>query len=385
MNKAQKHELLILITLIALSVLGGMMYFGTFLTDSSAHFLLYYTIEEQEFVYIYDDVDITPLGVFTRPIAVLPVFLLTPFLDITSAWATMNLIYYILTTIVLYFTLKRLFNQRVAFIASVLCAVSLPPIAWATRIGTDVHGYFFTILGIYLIELLLDKDKFHSYLIIASYIGITSLIRENVFVLYPYLAIAIIYRHRWDIKKYIYNLWKYSIILLSFIPSHLWNYYVGGASLAKSRMKWFVEESISIPGVISAIPRTIVTFHLCWFYFFIGILAEKTQKQKEFYVKMLISGGLFVVLSYFVSHYSPRAVFIIFPAILAASAVGIVVLSKKCSRYFFKCSTWIVIFIVLYAILSYIGVFLYPESTDVGLTGGLFKAVWKEILLKFGM
>jgi hypothetical protein len=382
-KQERKQEIFILLTLVLFSVLGGMMYFGNTLLDSHAHMQLYYTIEQQELIEFFD-ADISILGVLTRPIAVLPVFLFTPFLDIFSAWATMNLILYILSSILLYYTLKRFFDTRVAFIAGILFAVSLPTIVWGTRILSEIHGYFFALLGIYLIELLLKKDKASSYLIISLYLCFATLIRENVFVLYPYLALTILYKNKFNIMGYIKNIWKYFILALSLLSSQIWTFFLTGKSIVGNRMNHYMPNRFTLSGLMTIVPRTIITFHIGWFYFLIGLFAKKTKAQKEFYVKVLLSAGLFVAISYTNSLYSPRSVFMLFPAVLAASAVGIIVLSNKCSKYCLKPSTWTIILVLFYALLSFVGAFLYPESTDVGL-GGISAAVWNELIWKLGI
>ena len=112
--------------------------------------------------------------------------------------------------------LRKIFNERISFIASVLVVTVPSFVTYAVLVYTDVlFTFYFTLF--FLTFILFEEKKDKKYLLLSGiFAGLTVLTKRPGFTIFPFFALVILYDliKRRDIVKTIEKYWLWVIIVL---------------------------------------------------------------------------------------------------------------------------------------------------------------------------
>ncbi len=135
-----------------------------------------------------------------------------------------SLLFYPLSTLVLYLLAKRLFDAKTALAAAVLF-LTLPAVSLSsTLISTDVALFFFWTLALYAFVRALDSDAWGDWLLLAVVLGLGMLSKYTMGIFFVSALLYAIVGKRLDLLT---NLKAWVAVLLSFLlfaPNLWWNW-----------------------------------------------------------------------------------------------------------------------------------------------------------------
>ena len=376
----------LLLSLVLLAVLGSSMYYNTVLVDSQSYVLSTYYMQGKTLL-PEDEGRVLSSYTFTRPFLIVLASVLEPVVGIRQAFSVLNFLFYIGSTFLVFYYCKRKYsNETIAYIAAVLYATSLPIIVYGTRILSDVSGYFFLILGLYCIDVFIEKNTWISHLIIIIYVSISLLVREYCIILIPYYFLSLFITKQWSfdsLTKSIKKNIKYCVLLV-FVPLPLiiFSKIFHTLLFFSNKAATFSYDKLSFLGFVKFILVIFFSFHILWF---LSVYALKYDKdRKTYYWILLISIVPLIIGGYLFALLSPRMVFILFPFVVFAAAYTIYTLGKK---YETHTHAFIFTFLLIYALLSFCGAWLYPAHTMIAEDAGgnvILHALINEIQQKIG-
>jgi hypothetical protein len=391
-----KTENYIILSLILLSLLGAAMNYNMVLVDTQAYVPSVYFLQDKP---LWDeDMDRVLLSyAFKRPVEIAIASFVEPFVGVRQAYAMINVLLYMITSIITYYYMKRLFaNQKngetIAYIAALLFTMSLPLIIYASRVLVDVAGYLALIIGLWIIDMRLEKEHitWKDHLTISIMIGFFMLVRDAVVILYPYYALKYLLRNGINIeyiKKKGVDLWP---LIFTLLPQWMFITYFNVGSILAGKGVMITAGKYSLLGWIKFIIVHAAAFHIAWIFAMITFVLDKDKKRRFFYTVYLISSFTYLIGIQLVALTSPRFSMVLFPAVLAAAAYGIVKSATKTAIFFEKkISPTTIIFSIclIYILISFLGAWLYPEHGLITEDAGgdvVINAVINEIKIKMG-
>ncbi len=368
----------IFLSLIAVCLVSGWMYYDTVLVDTQAYVPSVYYMQDKQ-LQEYDVVRVTESYAFKRPVEILFASILEPLTGVRQAYSLMNMLILIITTFLVYFYVKKLLKEEsTAYISAVLFAVSLPIILYATRVLVDVAGYLTLIIGLLAVEWVFDKKEIQWYhhAFIALLFGISLLVRDTIVILFPYYVLR--YTYREGFRK-IFSLWP---LICAIIPQLLFMWWFQVGFLLSGKSSAITAGKYSISGWLKFFIVHVAAFHILYIFAYFGLRNE----NKEMWIKYgmyAVSAVTYLVGIQLVALTSPRFSMVLFPVLIPLAAVGITYIAKKTSHP----NTIFLLCIVGYAIISFLGAWLYPaHSLIVEDAGGnaVIHAVIQEVQMKVG-
>lgn len=382
-------------SLVLLSVLCGMLYYNTVLVDTQAYVPSVYYMQGKELW--EEDVERVEVSyAFKRPLEIAAAALLEPLFGVRQAYSVLNMLLYIGTTVLTYLFFKRLFQQHesrmlLAYLGAVLYATSLPLILYATRVLVDVASYFTLLLGLLFIESIFEKEKitWKEHLSVALLLGLFLLVRDTVVILYPYYLLRFLWKEGFQFSALLQktvSLWPFVFTLLPQFLFMLWfdvGFLLTGKGAAITAGKY------SLLGLLKFGLVHLAAFHVAYLFAFFGIQKETDTQRKHFYWMYGISALFYLLGIQLIALTSPRFSMVLFPVVLAAASRGIFAFAQKMSAWQKTVSfaTLLFLCLFLYAVLSFLGAWLYPGHILIPEDAGadaVLRAFAHEIQLKLG-
>jgi len=392
-----KTEHYLILSLIFLSILSGAMYYNTVLVDTQAYVPSVYYLQDK---FLQDD-DITRVETsyaFKRPVEIAFASIIEPIIGVRQSYSLTNLILLCITSVLTYFYLRKLFKnheqkQLIAYVGAILCATALPLIIYATRVLVDVAGYVTLLLGLIIIDYFLEKKYplWTDHLKISLLIGFFLLVRDAAVILYPYYILKFLLRRGFNLNYMSKKIWSLWPLIFTLVPQliFMWWFDVGFLLAGKSTM--ITSGKYSLLGWLKFFIVHFAAFHIAWLFAILGLINDKDKTRRFFYSIFSLSAVIYLVGIQFVALTSPRFSMVLFPVVFALAAYGIIIIADKLSDKIriikINQTTIILVLLVIYASISFIGAWLYPAHGLISEDAGgdiVLKAVFNEIQLKIG-
>lgn len=391
-------QLYVLFSLVLLSILSGLLYYNTVLVDTQAYVPSTYYMQGRE---LGDDDTERALQsyAFKRPVEIFGAALLEQLVGVRHAYSLLNMIIFAATTILFYYYLKMFFKQHeqkedLAYVGAALYALSLPLMLYATRVLVDVAGYMTIIFGLFLIEKIFEKKEiqWYHFCFLGFVLGLFLLVRDSVVILIPYFGLR--YLHHYKIHEGVrkieislrkfFGLLFFAVCLL--IPELLFMWYYNVGSVLSGKAAAITAGKYSLMGWLKFIIVHGAAFHIAYILAYIGWKQEQNKERKIFYLLYGLCAITYLIGIQLVALTSPRFSMVLFPVLLPLAALGIISVAEKWKSMWAVHKT-IISCILVYAIISFVGAWLYPSRTlileDAG-GNAVINAVLEEIKMKIG-
>ncbi len=131
----------------------------------------------------------------------------------------------------------------------------------------------------------------------------------------------------------------------------------------------------------------IAAFHIAYLFAYFGIRQETDSKRKLFYWLYGFCAAGYLISIQLIALTSPRFSMVLFPVIIPLASIGILMISSKVHEKYNAISpvTIMLCCLLFYAILSFIGAWLYPGRMLIAEDAGgntLIAAVFNELKYK---
>ncbi|MBI5002985.1 glycosyltransferase family 39 protein [Candidatus Woesearchaeota archaeon] len=388
-----------LLSLIFISILSGLLYYNTVLVDTQAYVPSTYYLQGE--ILGDDDTErVLQSYAFKRPVEIMAAAMLEPFVGVRQAYSILNMIIFAATTILFYYWLKKFFKNHeqkeiLAYIGAALYAVSLPLMLYATRVLVDAAGYLTLVLGLWVIEYVFEKKEIRwaHLCFVGLVLGLFFLVRDAVIILVPYYCIR--YLIHINIIKEIKNTKSIltaffmflTLIIIIFVPEFIFMWYYNVGSVLSGKAAAITAGKYSLLGWLKFIIVHGAAFHIAYILAYVGWKQEQEKERRLFYALYGLCALLYLVGIQLVALTSPRFSMVLFPVLLPLAALGILFLAEKWKNTLAVHKT-IICFILLYAIISFLGAWLYPSRTMILEDAGgnaVINAVLEEIKMKLGV
>ncbi|MEK6964516.1 MAG: glycosyltransferase family 39 protein [Nanoarchaeota archaeon] len=328
-------------------------------------------------VQTFNQYAISSPGFGARPLWPFMAWPLSYFISNYMALSFINVLLGLATVFILYALAAHLYGEKTGFLAGLLYAASLVPIAYSSRPLTEAGSYFFLILLIYYVEVRVKQYRFKELGWLSLLLALALLHKESALFLLLYLALDIGYR--WNlsiaIKKGLAVVVSFGIAL---IPVFVWKCFTG-TSWFRTRGDRINRETLTWAGIPALLFRSFITFHMGWLFAVYGIIKDKDKHRRVFYTKCFMALTPIILYAWLLAPpFSPRFAHFLFPLVIPAFAFGVqrFVKDRKLS------SKWLWGIVLIYYLISYFGASLFPSS-DVNKDTNLLQVVWEEVMRKF--
>ena len=312
--------------------------------------------------------ELPPTPFRMRPLIPALALFLSPHIGINNAFGVVNTFFWVLASVVFFeYCLRTTGNSKLALYASLLFSSSVPVLVYGGAIGTDVAGYFFLILGLFLI--LRERHGRRLYVLEGVVIGVGILCREITSILIPIMFLVRVIRDRVPLRELVEELLIVSLI--SALPVVAWWIAIPNPGYTK-----YFAQNLAVAFTYAKLEKAAYqiafTFHVCYAYFLAGFLKEKDYRVLiEAYAVLGVVSSYFVAI-YFIGVLSSRFVFMVFPIFLPLSAKGILSLGENFSRKpllnRISRDRWELLLLVAYVLISNVGTAGYnvcfPSMSD---------------------
>ncbi|MFQ5712162.1 MAG: glycosyltransferase family 39 protein [Candidatus Geothermarchaeales archaeon] len=291
--------------LSSLTLLEVITHFGQIYEDSRHYIKITYLFEGK-------NVAVDPYG-FLRPLVPWLATFLDPMVGVGNAYGIVNSIFWLLATLIFYrFSLRVLNSRNQALYSAILFTSSRPLLIYGAAVLTDMCGYLFILIGIYLICFF--HERWRDVFLASILIGIGALGREVVLVCIVFALLYAIALRKMGFKKLVVFIFISSVFLL------IWTYHVGSPL---RHIFWYdkaVRGSFE-KGNFGPIPLAKSLAGAFWFSLFlafVGFTRESGESLKLQYVVFIsLIAPLFLIPSDF------RFTFILYPSILTLAGKGV--------------------------------------------------------------
>lgn len=395
------------LSLLFLSILCGFMYYNNVLVDTQAYVPSVYYLQGVEL--LSEDVErVTGSYAFKRPIEIAFAAVFEPFVGVRQAYSVLNIIIYCATTLLFWYFTKQLFVQHerkelIAYISAVIYATSLPLILYATRVLVDVAAYLTLLIGLLVIAFILEKEnvRWYHHLLLSMLFGVFLLVRDAVVILYPYYVLQYYLKEKkekykekkiftkagyggWSSVDNIVALWPF---LLTLLPQITFMVVFDVGFLLSGKEAAITAGKYSFYGWLKFLLVHIAAFHIAYLFAYFGIRQETDSKRKLFYWLYGFCAAGYLISIQLIALTSPRFSMVLFPVIIPLASIGILMISSKVHEKYNAISpvTIMLCCLLFYAILSFIGAWLYPGRMLIAEDAGgntLIAAVFNELKYK---
>ena len=284
--------------------------------------------------------------------------------------------------------------RSLAYISEALYAVSLPLILYAARVLVDAAGYLTIVLGLWVIEWIFEKKeiKWYHSCVVGLIFGMFLLVRDSIVILIPYFGLRYLYHLHTNKELNKENMWKACAVLFSFasillIPELLFTWYYNVGSVLSGKAAAITAGKYSLLGWLKFIIVHGAAFHIVYLLAFFGWKKEQDKERKIFYTFYGLCALMYLIGIQLVALTSPRFSMVLFPVLLPLAALVIISIAEKWKQTSAVHKT-IICCILLYAIISFLGAWLYPSRTMILEDAGgnaVINAVLEEIKMKLGV
>ncbi len=358
----ERKDVLCILFLIVITILSSVMYFGHTRTDSEGYIELvkYFRGENADFLYHWA----------SRPLVPFFAYLLTPLFDVKVAFGIINVIFLCLTTTLLYVFFKDFFDDyKIGFITALLYPLSFPVILIGPQVLTDAAGNFFLVFLIFFIEKRFKMFNIRTFILFSLIVSLALLVRETLIVVFIYLLLSLLVRKKhFLIKKLKFFIVGILSLIVSFLPLFLWKYFTKTKSYSLTEgVKINADKLLSFKYFLVFIIRSGITFHIAWMFALIGFCLDKERVRRTVYYKLLLTLSPLVIIGYLASaywhNYDLRHTFYLFLLILPLASYGLYSVSIFLKeRYGVNEYLLMILSIVIYGLISFIGAYFVPET-----------------------
>lgn len=195
-------------------------------------------------------------GYYSKPPVIAAIIALTTGLcgDAEVCVRLGSLLFYPLSTLVVFFLARRLFDDKVALLAALLF-FTLPAVSLSsTLISTDVALFFFWTLALYAFVKVLDSNAWRDWLLLGVALGLGMLSKYTMGIFFVSALLYIVVARRWDV---LFNARAWLTVLLAallFAPNLYWNWqhdfptFQHTADIAQGGQGWHWDELIEFVG-----------------------------------------------------------------------------------------------------------------------------------------
>lgn len=386
-------------SLILLSALASLLYFATPLVDSGAYLTTTYYFQGKS-LNAYDEQRLLESYAFQRPMTSLLAVLIEPIFGGRIGFALLNVIFIIASTLLVCVYFSHFFkNQLLGYLSALLYVTSLPLILYGPMLLSDVSGYLIIIIGLLLIDRHLQRNRWVDHILINLEIGFFLLFREYALVLYPYYLLQFFFMKMQekgitlalfidDVKTVQNKLPRLLTVFVSFFPTWLYAHLFSTGTFFTGKSSALSAGKLTLLGMLRVILLFLASFHVLILFSIFGFLKDKDTQRRFFYVTVFISTLPLVLAGHFLAFLSPRMIFIMFPLLVSSGAYGIHCFSLWLrEKYSISVSRSLTVCILCYALVSYLGAWLYPSHVELPEDSGattILREVWQSVLLKLG-
>jgi len=276
---------------------------------------------------------------------------LSDYIGINNSFGLINSILWILTVMLYFLALRRLYGLNIATISAILFSFSVPTIVYGAAISTDMLGYL--AIASSILYLSLSQEVKIKRLIAFSILMYIFVIGRELSI----LAIGYILFYRLlngkDIKS---TLREVSIPLIFslagiatvsiIVPEPGYTAYFYPAFL----------KSFESSKIIKELYQIIATYHVGWIPILITLSHLFRKRNDPLIMASVLVGGGFILLDHFIGMISSRFVFLTFPGFLVALHKGLESLGNLIGqRAAFKTSISKVIALMLLVLYIIVG------------------------------
>ncbi len=293
---------------------------------------------------------------------------LSDYIGINNAFGLINSILWLLTVVVYFIAIKRLYDATTATVSAILFSFSIPVMVYGAAISTDMLGYFAIAASLLYISTT-QIIRIKNLIILGVLLYFSIIGRELSILSIGYILIYRILNNRnlrLALKEITIPLiFSVGGILTThiLIPDPGYTAYFYPALLS----------SLNTEKILKEIYQIIATYHLGWIPILITLQRPYKKKDDPLILTSLIVGGGFIILDHFIGMVSSRFVFLTYPGFLTAISKGLVSpsssINSRISSKHAQAKT--LIFIALYIIIGFTWTAEYnislPTSSDTNI------------------
>ena len=273
----------------------------------------------------------TSLFRLLKPFGLFAALIFTPFLTPEVSLLVSNIFFYFVAVYLMYFLALKMFNnKKTAFFASVFFMTSYPLVRWGLAALTDMSGWCFYMLGVYLALIFYETGKERWIWLSGLLAGVGMFFKETAAVGALYFGSLILFEKKYPWSDKVKNVVKYTIAFLivlapvSLIILYKYDY---------SFIQWFsYAEKIQIhytlkQSIVYAIENLFALMFLSWIFVLRGIfkLVKDKNLNKNFFWALVLPSLSFLIWPFRVT----RLMFIAGPALCLLAAKGLEFDKKK--------------------------------------------------------
>lgn len=316
------------------------------------------------------------MAFFKRPVTPFLASLLCRISGLTPA-NSLSIICSIYSLLIVFFLYRLLlewgFSQKVVFTTMLLFINSFPTLVLVATTMTDMGGYLFSILLLYLAvhyKKNLENCDWKIYVIFGLVNGIGMLVRETVLFTFAFIIIINVLYPFWDRKiepKWFpkaFHILLFFAVALIISAMMVLSWYIFGMGLSPFDFQINTIE-LSVFANQDMIEKIlfigIITFHISYIFFIRGF--QQISDRKQMFNLLIYCGIMFVAMfmQFFAIPFSHipqyRMGFLVFPVFLPVAAEGLHKLaddfSQKPVLNIFPRQIWYLIGILMYMIISF--------------------------------
>lgn len=210
-----------------------------------------------------------------------------PYSPLTSI-NIINVVFLILTVIILYFILKHLkFEENLIFLGCLLFSFSFPTFYYSVTGLVDPAVIFFITLGILFI--LKNKWALFSITLVAGILA-----KESIVVIFPFLAFYLFYNDKVNIKK------KYWLLIGNFIGIMIIYLLIRSLVVGNKELNWIptLEKFLDNIVRVRAYIAFILSFGLPGILVMLFLIKNRTNPKKKIEITFL--AGFYTSLAVFI-------------------------------------------------------------------------------------
>jgi|GEM_PF-2388023 hypothetical protein len=294
--------------------------------------------------------------------------LFSDYLGVNNSFGLINSILWVLTVMLYFLAMRKLYDSSTATISAILFSFSVPTMVYGAAISTDMLGYL-AIASSVLYLSLSQKAKLKNLIIFSMLMYIFVIGREV-----SILAIGYILFYRLLSGKDVKSALKEISIPLIFslagiatasiiVPEPGYTAYFYPSLL----------KSLESSKIAKELYQVIATYHVGWIPILITLLHVVRKKNDPLIMSSVLVGGGFVLIDHFIGIISSRFVFLTFPGFLIALHKGVESLSNltiwRKSLKISKIIKWILL--ILYITVSFAATaeknIAFPTSSDISI------------------
>jgi hypothetical protein len=260
----------------------------------------------------------------------------------------------------------------------------------------DVAGYLIILVGLFVIEWFFEKKEIVWYhgCLVGLVLGFSLLVRDSVVIVSPYFGLRYLCHynlHEAIKQKQIKESWKKISLLFFFavcliIPELIFMWYYNVGFLLTGKGAAITAGKYSLLGWLKFIIVHGAAFHVAYIFAYFGWKQEQNARRKQFYFLYGICALIYLIGIQLVALTSPRFTMVMFPVLLPLAAMGILFIAEKWKNAWPVHKT-IICCLIFYAIISFLGAWLYPSRTLIVEDAGgnaVINAVLEQLKMKVG-